>query len=432
MVRLLRGHVWHTGERDTSGMAQRSYRPPRNNRSNSPIAIVAASILLIVVVAIVAWLLFAYKGSGSSAATPTSVAANTASTSTSTSTASAAAQATTPGTAASSAVASAGATESATASATSTIKVTPSPAETATVEPTPTVAPSPTPLVGDYGALPSADVPSGSPGSGRLQLAYHLNMSLQQVPQQAAVYSLESRAWSASDAATLAKSLGISGDVQDQGNGSFRASGNGELYISNSLVQYIAPPGGGSATPTDEQLPGNSALVQIAHDWLVQQNLLGAAIGAGSVTSRDENSNVAQVQFKPVEPDALLSAIPSANVTIGAGGSVTEAFVRWPASMPRSNYGLRSAAALWSDASNGHGYVEVDDSALPSVGGALTGDATITSASIAYTTAGDPETQQYLVPLVVFEGQATVQGADAPVPIKIYVSAVGAQAAPRG
>jgi hypothetical protein len=291
---------------------------------------------------------------------------------------------------------------------------------------------TPAPLVGDYGALPSADIPSGSPGSGRLQLDYHLNMSLQEVPRQAAVYALQTHVWSESDAATLAKSLGITGDVQNQGNGSFRASGTGELYISNSLVQYIAPPGGASATPTDKSLPANGALIQTAHDWLVAQNLLGAAIGPGSVTSRDENANIAQVQFKPVEPNDLLSAIPSANITLGAGGAVTEAFVRWPSSMPRSTYGLRSAADLWSDASTGRGYVEVDDSALPSGGGALTGTATITATSIAYTTAGDPETQQYLVPLVVFEGQAKVQGADTPIPIKIYVSAVGAQAAPRG
>ena len=412
-------------------MAQRSYRPPRNRRNNnSSIAIIAASILLIVVVAIVAWLLFGYKGSNNGTATLTSSAVVTVESSP---TASITAQVTTASTAQATTSATASATEAATAIATATTQETPTPEATATVAPTPTPPPvTPTPLVGDYGPLPSADIPSGSPGAGRLQLDYHLNMSLQEIPQQAAVYSLQPRVWTSSDAATLAKSLGITGAVQDQGNGSFRASGNGELYISNSLVQYIAPPGGTSGTPTATALPANPTLVQTAHDWLITQNLLGAAIGPGSVTSRDENSNIAQVQFKPVEPNDLLSAIPSANITLGAGGTVTEAFVRWPSSMPRSTYGLRSAADLWSDASSGRGYVEVDDSALPSGTSALTGTATITSTSVAYTTAGSPETQQYLVPLVVFEGQATVQGSAAPIPIKIYVSAVDAQAAPRG
>lgn len=401
-------------------MAQRSYRPPRNrrNNNNSPYAIVAASILLVVVAAIVAWILFFYDGAnGENSATATSSAvAAVASPS-----GSATAQPSASASGVASAVASASATSSASASTTPQASATEQ--TTATVRPTATNAPEPTPLVGDYGSLPPADIPSGSSAGGQVQLTYHLNMSLQQVPQQAPVYQLQPRVWSADDAASLAQSLGITGDVQDQGNGSFRVSGNGELYISNSLVQYIAPAGGASGTPTSGgELPDNGTLVQTARGWLLEQDLLGASIGPGTVTSRDEANGVAQVQFKPVEPDDLLSAIPSANVTIGASGAVTEAFVRWPAAMPRSTYGLRSASALWQDASSGRGYIETNNG-----GAAVSGDATITSASLAYTTAGDPGTKQYLVPLVVFSGQVS-DGT----PIKIYVSAVGAQAAPRG
>jgi hypothetical protein len=401
-------------------MAQRSYRPPRNrrNNNNSPYAIVAASILLVLVAAIVAWILFFYDGAGEdNSATPASSAVAALASPSAGASAQPSAQAR--------AVASASATTSATGSA--TVEATPQASATseatASVEPTAATTPEPTPLVGDYGSLPPADIPSGSSGGGQVQLNYHLNMSLQQVPRQAPVYQLQPRVWSADDAASLAQSLGITGDVQDQGNGSFRASGNGELYISNSLVQYIAPAGGAAGTPTSGgELPDNGTLVQTARGWLLQQDLLGASIGPGSVTSRDEANGVAQVQFKPIEPDVLLSAIPSANVTINAGGAVTEAFVRWPAAMPRSTYGLRSASALWQDASSGRGYIEIN-----SGGAAVSGDATITSASLAYTTAGDPGTQQYLVPLVVFSGQVS-DGT----PIKIYVSAVGAQAAPRG
>jgi len=399
-------------------MAQRGNRPRRNTQSNSPIAIIGASVLLIVVVAIVGWLIFGYKGAGQSTPVPvTSTSAAVVSTATPT------AQ---PGTATATTEATPTATEAATPEAT--------PTATEAATPVPTVAPTPTPLVGDYGELPSADIPSGTPGSGRLQLTYHLNMSLQDIPQQADVYLLQSREWTLADVQTLAKSLGITGDVQDQGNGSFRVSGNGDLYISNNLVQYIAAGDGGqSGTPTaDQSLPGNDALVQTARGWLLQQNLLGASIGPGTVVSRDEKQNIAQVQFKPVEPSDLLSVIPSASVTLNGSGAVTEAYIRWPASMPRSTYGLRSAADLWNDAANGKGYIEIDDTQLPSGTDALPGDATFTSASLAYTTAGAPETKQYLVPLVVFEGQVTVSGADAPIPIKIYVPAVGAQAAPRG
>ncbi len=399
-------------------MAQRGNRPRQTNQNNSPVAIIAASVVLIVVAAIVGWLIFGYKGAGQSTpvATTSPVAAATSS---ATATAETGAATSTP-------EATATATETATPEAT--------PTETEAATPEPTVAPTPTPLVGDYGELPSADIPSGTPGSRRLQLTYHLNMSLQDIPQQADVYLMQSRTWTQADVESLAQSLGITGDVQDQGNGSFRVSGSGDLYISNNLVQYIAPSGGGqTGTPVANQaLPNNDALVQTARGWLIQQDLLGATIGSGTVVSRDENQNIAQVQFKPVEPDQLLSAIPSANVTLNGAGEVTEAYIRWPATMPRSTYGLRSAADLWNDAANGKGYVEIDDTQLPSGSGALPGDATITSASLAYTTAGAPETKQYLVPLVVFEGQATISGADAPIPIKIYVPAAGAQAAPRG
>ncbi len=399
-------------------MAQRGNRTRNNGRTNSPIPIIVAATLLIVVAAIVGWLIFGYKGAGNATPVPTTspvaIAASPAAITSQTATA----------------------VPTAASTATATAIVTPkaTPPKTPVAKPTPTLAPTPTPLVGDYGELPSADIPSGTPGSSRLQLTYHLNMSLQQIPQQADVYQLQPRTWTLADAQKLAKSLGITGAVTDQGSGSFRASGNGDLYISNSLVQYVASRAeSATGTPTASQpLPANDALVQTARGWLIQQDLLGAAIGPGSVTNRDEKQGVAQVQVKPVEPSQLLAAIPSANVTLDGAGNVLEAYVRWPASMPRSAYGLRSAADLWADASKGLGYIEIDDTLLPAGSGSLPGQATITSSSIAYTTAGAPETKQYLVPLVVFEGQATVAGASAPIPIKIYVAAAGAQAAPRG
>lgn len=396
-------------------MSQRGNRPRQNNQSNSPVAIIAAAAILIIVAAIVGWLIFGYKGSGQT--TPVSTA----------SAAAAVASTATPVDSTPVAI------ETPKPVETPTAVVTPAATPTATeaATPTPTVAPTPTPLIGDYGNLPSADIPSGTPGSRRLNLTFHLNMSLSDIPQQAPVYELQPRTWTQADVETLAKSLGIAGNVTDQGNGSFSVTGNGSLYISSSLVQYIAAQASG--TPSSNlALPQNAALVQTAREWIIRQNLLGATIGPGTVISRDENLNIAQVQFKPVEPAQLLSAIPSANITINGSGAVIEAYIRWPASMPRSTYGLRPASALWSDATSGMGYVEVDDSALPAGTGALPGDATITSTAIAYTTAGAPETKQYLVPLVVFEGQATVTGVSNPIPISIYVPAVAAQSAPRG
>lgn len=303
-------------------------------------------------------------------------------------------------------------------------------APTGTAEqPTPTVEPTPTPLVGDFGDLPAADMPSGNSAGRALTLDYRLDLSLQAVPTQADVYALEHHAWTLDDAQALAQSLGITGEVVDQGGGSFRANGGGSLYISGDLVRYVADPG---ATPTAGALPGDDALVEAARAWLLQHGLVGADAGPGSVVLRDEEAGRAIVLIKPVEPDPILSAVPAASVTLSGDGEVVQADIRWPQSLRRSTYGLRPAEELWNEIRTGRGYVELDPAALPSPAGPLNGSATLTSVSMAYTIAGTPASQQFLVPLVVFSGQAQIEGAAQPIPIKVYVPAVSAQATPRG
>lgn len=329
----------------------------------------------------------------------------------------------------------------ATVTATAAATAVPSPKPTSTSqsaavktpEPTSTAAPTaaPTtpskPATGAFGELPPADIPTGNAAGRQMSLDYRLDMSLQQVPQNAAVYQLQPRTWTKDDVGALAKSLGLTGAVSDQG-GAYRVSGGGDLYVAGNFVQYIA--GAETATPTHAPLPDDAAAVQTARSWLLRHDLVGANLGAGQVVARDEQAGKVQVRIKPADPDSILSATPSATVTLGPGGQVQEADCRWPGDTQQASYGLRGADALWSDAKQGQGYLEVDPNALPA--GNLQGTATITGASIAYTIAGSPSGVQYLVPLVVFDGQATFQGAKAPVAIKVYVPAVSAQSAPRG
>jgi hypothetical protein len=285
-------------------------------------------------------------------------------------------------------------------------------------------------VVGDYGELPPGDLPSGSSVPVRLDLDYSLAMSLQQVPKDAPAYLLQARSWNKEQATALARALGITGDVVDQGGGSFRVTGGGDLYISGNLVQYIG--GQNPATPSTGSLGSDDALVQAARAWLIRYNLVGSNPGSGTVVSRDDAARQALVRIKPAEPQSILSAIPSATVSLGPGGAVVEANVRWPGSLQRSNYGLRSAEDLWNDASQGRGYIEIPAESLPAGSGAVSGTVSVTAAGLAYPTAGNPEDQQYLVPLVVFSGHATISGASGQVPVRIYVPAVEAQAAPRG
>ncbi len=292
----------------------------------------------------------------------------------------------------------------------------------------PSAVPSPASPGGEFGDLPAPEMPSGNPVNRRLSLSYRLDMSLQQIPGAAPVYQMQPKVMTLEQVTDLARQIGVTGDIVDQGSGSFRASGGGNLYVTENLAQYIA-----EANPPAGELPADDALIQSARSWLLSHNLLGGAdIGPGSVQDRNKDAERATVVFKPIEPEHILSAIPSATVTIGTDGSIVEANVQWPASLRKASYTLRSADDLWADAGAGRGYVDIDPQLLPEGSKQLIGVATARSVSLAYTVAGNTAANQFLVPLVVFEGQAKINDVDAPVPVRIYVQSVSQQVAPRG
>jgi hypothetical protein len=301
-------------------------------------------------------------------------------------------------------------------------------------EPVPTPTPAPQqpapeapPVVGDFGELPPSDMPSGSPAEA-LNMSFNLDMSLQAIPGQATVYQMNRRQWSLSDVQGLASRLGIDAQVVDQGGGSFRAEGgSASIYISPTTIQYVRPSSGESAPA----LPGNDQLVQMARSWLVDNGLTGADVGSGQVLDRDEGSGRAFVLLKPVEPSEIISATPSAGVTVRGDGVVLEASINWPSSLSGSTYSLRSAENLWADATQGRGFIDIRAADLPANFQGAATTVTITSGGIAYTIAGSPQGSQYLVPVAVFTGTANVAGSGG-IPVRIYVPAVAAQAGPRG
>ena len=317
-------------------------------------------------------------------------------------------------------------------------EITPTPTATPvpideTQAPTPTPAPeeqapAPPPLVGDFGELPPGDMPSGSPAEA-LSMQFNLNMSLQAIPSQAPAYQMHRRQWTMADVQNLASRLGIDADVVDQGGGSFRAEGGtASIYISPTTIQYVRP----STSDTVPQIPGNDQLVQMARTWLVDNGLTGADVGSGRVLDRDESSGKAFVLLKPVEPADIISATPSAGVTVRGDGVITEASINWPSSLSASTYGLRSAEALWADATQGRGFVDINANDLPPNFQGASATVNITGGGVAYTIAGSPQGTQYLVPVAVFSGTANVEGGSGAVPVRIYVQAAAAQAVPRG
>lgn len=294
-----------------------------------------------------------------------------------------------------------------------------------TEEPTVSDEPTAEPPSGDFGTLPAADVPSG--GLGRdLVLTYDLAIGSGDLPVEATVYHMLWEPHTAESASALATNLGITGEVTG-GDGSFHVTGpEGTLSINGQSVQYLY---GGKVPPVD--LEDDGTLIAAAADWLTSNGLVLNDLGAGSVLGRDELGARVSVVFYSTDPETLLSVYPSARLTLGPGGTVLEAYVIWPTGYESSVYGLRSLDDVMGDLYDGRAYYELDLSAVPG-DGPLSGAMTISSASIAYSTAGSTGSGQYLAPVFVLSGQVTFPDSGVSVPISVYVPAVYAQDSPRG
>jgi hypothetical protein len=230
----------------------------------------------------------------------------------------------------------------------------------------------------------------------------------------------------AESAAALATALGVSGEVTGA-DGSFRVEGaDGSLSIAGASIQYEY---GGKVPPV--ALADDATILESASDWLLTNGLVLNDLGPGSVIGRDELGARVSAVFYSTDPDTLLSVYPSARLTLGPGPTILEAYVIWPSGYESSVYGLRSLDDLLGDVYDGRAFTEADLSAVPGEGQVL-GTMTITSVSLAYSTAGSSDTGQFLTPVVVFSGEAVLPDSGLTVPVSVYVPAVYAQDSPRG
>jgi hypothetical protein len=305
--------------------------------------------------------------------------------------------------------------------------------ETVTVdEPEPTEAPveeatAPTePVIGEFGELPPAQIVSGGL-TRELSLTYELAVSPSDMPSTAPVYLLLWPQRALEDVEAIAAGAGIDGLVEDLGGGNFQAIGStGELYVSPTVVQYVSAVEAPSGEVADD-----ATLASIAQTWLLDIGLVSGDVDSGTVVARDDEAGRAVVLFKPVQPSPLLAVTPSATVTLGSDGTILEANVRWPESYAGSDYGLRSGDELWNEVLAGEGSIEADLSGVPG-DGPVSGTVTVTAVSIAYSYAGSPAENEYLVPIVMYSGEAVLDDSGAIVPVSIYVPAVYGESAPSG
>lgn len=275
--------------------------------------------------------------------------------------------------------------------------------------------------------LPPADLPTTNSQGYSFQLAATLAVSMASAPDEAPIYELEREPITRDRVAALAKLLGITGPVEERGEGTYSASGDGQLFVSPDLVQYL------TADSATGPLPDDQSSIAAARDWLRNTGLSPADIGEGKILSRSDQTGRIVVSFGPADPEAILAAYPSITVSIGGGGTVLETSSRWAIIHRSDLYQLRGAERAWSEIREGLAYIETDlGDDGPSQGETVVGTVTYDMIELAYTSAGPPGGRQYLVPVYVFSGQLKVKDRDGSFTIKAYVVALANSGAPVG
>ena len=294
------------------------------------------------------------------------------------------------------------------------------------------VAETPTPATGDSelsSELPPPDLPTSNVEGFTFDLRVSLRADLEGVAREAAVYELVREEPTLESVGDLAEGLGIEGEVEDRGDGSFTVSGDGELFVTLDVVQFFS-----SADAAEGELPSDEKAVSTVKDWLRESKLLPPDIGEGEVVTRIDDASRLIVAFGPAEPVNVLAAYPSITVTLAADGTVLEAAIRWANIVRADVYQLMEIEQAWQMIESNQAFLdpELTEAGLPG-GSEVRGRATFSGIEIAYATSGPPGGRQYLQPVYVFTGRVRIEGDDERTfPITAYVPALANSGAPVG
>lgn len=300
-----------------------------------------------------------------------------------------------------------------------------------------TVAPTPTPEADQeneaaasevVAELPPPDLPTTNEQGYTFTLQPSINVDLDTVDQEAPIYELVREPMSKQGAQQLADRLKIYARVEERSEGGFVVSGDGQLFISPDVIQYVS-----QAEVQDGDLPTDEEAIAFSREWLRLSGLTPPDLGEAKIASRAEESDRLVVVFTPVEPDNLLAAYPSITVTLGPNGTILEASIRWADIRRADVFRLRPVDEAWAQVQSGQGYIEADliEANVPA-GSEVNGSVTYNDVSIGYTTAGPPGGTQYLQPVFVFKGRIRLEDGEETYPIRAYVPALANSGAPVG
>lgn len=247
-------------------------------------------------------------------------------------------------------------------------------------------------------------------------------------PQDLPVYAFTPPIYTEEQVAQIADTLGVDGEIESQGEGTFTVTGNGSIYTTPGLLQFVS-----AVEAPDEDIPGDNEAVAFARDWLRISGLLPANSNDGAVIATIDTPSRKIVEFKPATPSNLLSATPSITVTIGPGGTVLEARISWASISEDDTYRLRSVEDAFNQITSRLSYLDVTlpEDQFPQ-GSTVTGTSSYDTVSIAYSISGAPGGAQYLQPVYVFEGTYSPEDSDDRYDIVAYVPAIVTSLQPVG
>jgi hypothetical protein len=281
-----------------------------------------------------------------------------------------------------------------------------------------------TPSAGDSeiaSQLPAADLPSMNEQGFLFEFDSAWEGSFDTVPTEAPVYRMLMPAYDAETFGALAADLGIEGDVQDLGSGSWEVSSDqGSLYAAPGFAQFIS-----SAEAPEGELPADDQALAYAREWLRQTGTLPADAGTGMVVERVEDPPRIFVTIKPVQPENLMAAYPNITIVLGPNAQVLEASFRWYDLQVADTYALLPATTAWQEVAERRSFVETSVPAeFADPGSTIRGRATYTSVVVSYTTSGLIGEEQYLQPVYIFQGTVQLEGSEATIPISAFVPAL--------
>ncbi len=269
--------------------------------------------------------------------------------------------------------------------------------------------------------LPAVDLPTMNEQGFVFELESSWNGSFDEVAVEAPVFQLDARLFDQADVEQLAGRLGLEGEIEDQGGGTFALSSEeGNLFVTPGLEQYVS-----NLEIPEGDVPNDEQAVAFAREWLRQTQLLPADAGGGTVIVRVDDPPRVIVNIEPIRPENLLSVYPAIRITMGPGASILEAAFQWPTMRSGDVYSLRPVDSAWTDVAERRSYLQADvpgDVAEP--GDTVAGRAVYDEVVIAYAISGIPGETQFLQPVYMFTGNLILEGSDEAYPITAYVPAL--------